>query len=213
MCWSCLVRAFVRSLARSFGRSSSHMLLLLGWSWLLSSFVLHMCEVQSYLYPITRNKKLETWKTSQHKQHITRQLMRSLAFKDHMFCNLLKAEICFLKYCIYCENYIFSDLLHCAFVKIHKANIIIQKYCQIRFGSCTELFNGSESFQFSFFSFQFYIGFNDPSFLSKESQQLYEIWWFATTLILIRLELGILMTFRFGCQGTPSHWLHSTLFQ
>ena len=137
--------------------------------------------------------------------------MRSLAFKDHMFCNLLKAEICFLKYCIYCENYIFSDLLHCAFVKIHKANIIIQKYCQIRFGSCTELFNGSESFQFSFFSFQFYIGFNDPSFLSKESQQLYEIWWFATTLILIRLELGISMTFRFGCQGTPSHWLHSTL--
>ena len=47
-----------------------------------------------------------------------------------------------------------------------------------------------------FFSFQFYIGFNDPSFLSKESQQLYEIWWFATTLILIRLELGISMTFR-----------------
>ena len=81
--------------------------------------------------------------------------MRSLAFKDHMFCNLLKAEICFLKYCIYCENYIFSDLLHCAFVKIHKANIIIQKYCQIRFGSCTELFNGSESFQFSFFPFNF----------------------------------------------------------
>ena len=64
-----------------------------------------------------------------------------------------------------------------------------------------------------FFSFQFYIGFNDPSFLSKESQQLYEIWWFATTLILIRLELGISMTFRFGCQGTPSHWLHSTLLQ
>ena len=124
----------------------------MGQLFLWSSFALHTCVVLNYLYPFTRNIYLKYLK---YKQHITRQLMRSLAFKDHMFCNLLKAEICFLKYCIYCENYIFSDLLHCAFVKIHKANIIIQKYCQIRFGSCTELFNGSESFQFSFFPFNF----------------------------------------------------------
>ena len=41
---------------------------------------MHTCVVLNYLYPFTRNIYLKYLK---YKQHITRQLMRSLAFKDH----------------------------------------------------------------------------------------------------------------------------------
>ena len=62
---------------------------------------------------------------------------------------ILKDEICFLKYC---ENDIFSDLLRCcAFVKIHKANVIIPKYCQIRLKLMHWTFQ-CQRIQFSYFS-------------------------------------------------------------
>ena len=188
------------------------MLLLLGWSWLLSSFVLHMCAVQSYLYPITRNKNLKLEKhhntsNTSPGNSCARSHSKITCFAIYWKLKSASWNIAYIVKIIY---FLICCTVHLS--KYTKPTLLFRNTVKSDLAHALN-FSTAVNLSIFFFSFQFYIGFNDPSFLSKESQQLYEIWWFATTLILIRLELGISMTFRFGCQGTPSHWLHSTLLQ
>lgn len=104
------------------------------------------------------------------------------------FSSTLKDEICFLKYC---ENDIFSDLLCCcAFVKIHKANVIIPKYCQIRFSSCTELFNVKES-SFRIFQFSFSTSLMSASNIFPKTEKSQQWYWLLLSRNMIILTIKI----------------------